>query len=112
MKQSVEVTIAGQRYLLKSDGDRQHLLDLVAYLNRKLEELRAVARNLSPERLAILAALNITEELLREREEGRALRAEVRRRSGAMLETLRRLAAAEAAPPSDLAQGERWSETG
>lgn len=91
MKQSVEVTIAGQRYVLKSDGSGEHLRALAAYVNGKMDEIRAVTKSLSPERLAVLAALNIADELLREREEGRTLRAEVRRRTQHLLAWLRGL---------------------
>jgi len=91
LKQSVEVTIGGQRYVLKSDGNGEHLRALADFVNRKLEEVRGVAKSLSPERLAILAALNIADELLRERDEAHTLRTEVRRRSEAVLSYLQML---------------------
>jgi cell division protein ZapA len=95
LKQSVEVTIAGQRFLLKSDGrgNGHHLRELADYVNAKLEEVRGVAKGLSPERLAILTALNIADDLMHQREEARKLRAEVRRRAETLLGYLRGLAA-------------------
>lgn len=104
MKRSVEVTIGGQRYLLRSEGDEQHLRRLAQTVNDKLEEVRVLTRNIPPDRLAMLTALNLADELLRERDSSRALRAEVRRRSQALLTYLRALVARASAPaqPSEL----------
>jgi cell division protein ZapA len=100
MKHSVEVTIAGQRYVLKSEGDDDHLRTLASYVSAKLEELRGVARALPPERLAILAALNLADELLRERAASRRLRAEVRKRTEALLGFVRALGQSEMWSPA------------
>ncbi len=46
------------------DEERDELLDAVAYLDRKMREIRDAGKIASVERIAIMAALNIAHELL------------------------------------------------
>ena len=46
------------------EEERDELLDSVAYLDRKMREIRDAGKIASVERIAIMAALNITHELL------------------------------------------------
>lgn len=46
------------------EEERQGLMDAVAYLNRKMTEIRDAGKTTNVERIAIMAALNITHELL------------------------------------------------
>ena len=45
--------------------ERGDLLDAVAYLDKKMREIRDAGKIASVERIALMAALNITHELLR-----------------------------------------------
>jgi len=46
------------------EEERGELLDAVAYLDRKMREIRDAGKIASIERIALMAALNITHELL------------------------------------------------
>jgi len=46
------------------EEERGELLDAVAYLDRKMREIRDAGKIASVERIALMAALNITHELL------------------------------------------------
>ena len=46
------------------DEERAELLDAVAYLDKKMREIRDAGKVASVERIAIMAALNIAHELL------------------------------------------------
>jgi cell division protein ZapA len=46
------------------DEEREELLDAVSYLNKKMTEIRDAGKIANVERIAIMAALNITHELL------------------------------------------------
>jgi len=46
------------------EDERDELLDAVAYLDRKMREIRDGGKVVSVERIAIMAALNIAHELL------------------------------------------------
>lgn len=46
------------------EDERDELLDAVAYLDKKMREIRDAGKIASVERIALMAALNITHELL------------------------------------------------
>jgi cell division protein ZapA len=46
------------------DEERSELLDAVAYLDKRMREIRDAGKIASVERIALMAALNITHELL------------------------------------------------
>ena len=46
------------------EKERGELLDAVAYLDKKMREIRDAGKIVSVERIALMAALNITHELL------------------------------------------------
>jgi cell division protein ZapA len=46
------------------EEERDELLDAVAYLDKKMREIRDAGKIVSVERIALMAALNITHELL------------------------------------------------
>ncbi|HZW26576.1 MAG TPA: cell division protein ZapA [Gallionella sp.] len=46
------------------EDEREELLDAVAYLDKKMREIRDTGKVASVERIALMAALNITHELL------------------------------------------------
>ncbi len=66
-QQTIQVEIYGQRYALRTDLDPQHIADVAAYLDGKM---RLAARELTtgdPLRVAVIAALNLPDELDRAR---------------------------------------------
>lgn len=91
-KASVTVDIAGERHVLRSDAPAEYTHAVAAHVDATI---RAVGPGsaLEPHRTAILAALVITDELFRAREELRALREEVERRASLTADLLERAAA-------------------
>ena len=67
-KAAVDVTIEGQQYTIRSDLDATQVLALAGYVDQVIGEIRKKAPTMAPSRMAILAALNIAEELFRIRE--------------------------------------------
>lgn len=64
---SVKVNIYGTEYPVKGDADPEYIEEVATYVDRKMRE---VARSLtvkSTTKVAVLAALNITDELFRAR---------------------------------------------
>ena len=62
---TLDVTIMGRTYKVAcSDEERNALLSAVAYLDRKMTEIKNAGRVASAERIAVMAALNIAHELL------------------------------------------------
>jgi len=59
----VTVTIMGRNYTLRSEDDAQYVRMIAAYVDDKLQEIAQVSPRMSTTRLAILAAINIADEL-------------------------------------------------
>jgi len=60
----VRVNIYGQEYTVKSKAERDYIISVANYVNEKMEEVETSLRTVqTPIRVAILAAMNITDEL-------------------------------------------------
>lgn len=90
-KNSVAVEIAGERHVLRSDAPAEYTHAVAAHVDATIRAL-GPGSTLESHRTAILAALVITDELFRLREELRTLREEMDRRAGAMADLLERAA--------------------
>ncbi|MCK4857414.1 MAG: cell division protein ZapA [candidate division Zixibacteria bacterium] len=62
-KQTVTVNIFGEEYPIKGNADSEYILKVASYLDGKMREISERNANKSPTKIAILAALNITDEL-------------------------------------------------
>ena len=87
---TLDVTIMGRTYKVAcSEEEREALISAVAYLDRKMTEIKSAGRVASAERIAVMAALNITHELLSSRSNASGFDIEgLRRRMAAMEATL------------------------
>jgi cell division protein ZapA (FtsZ GTPase activity inhibitor) len=65
---SVEVSILGTAFTVQSRYDPRYLGEVIAYLKEKIREIQASAGTQEPLKIALLAALNVVDELLRKRE--------------------------------------------
>ena len=64
-KNTLDVTIMGRTYKVAcNDEEREDLLSAVSLLDRKMNEIKAAGKVASAERIAVMAALNIANELL------------------------------------------------
>ena len=62
---SLDVTIMGREFRVSCpERDKQGLLQAVDYLDRKMREIRDAGKIIGLERIAIMAALNITHDFL------------------------------------------------
>jgi len=62
---ATEVEIFGARYHVRGEQDREHLLRLASLVDRKMQEVASHVASGDTGRIAILAALNLAEELIR-----------------------------------------------
>jgi cell division protein ZapA len=69
---SVSVEILGQRYPIRAALDPEYIKRLAAYVDGKIRAASDTAPSSDPVRLAVLAALNIADELFRHLETSRA----------------------------------------
>lgn len=74
----VSVRILERDYLITCrPEERNALLDSAALLNTKMKEIRESGRVLGMDRIAVMAALNLANEVLRQREHGHGTSTEV-----------------------------------
>ena len=65
MKKSHKITILGQELSVLSDSEDEQVANVVQFVNEKMEEVLHSGNGLKTLNVAILAALNISEELLK-----------------------------------------------
>jgi cell division protein ZapA len=72
----VHVDIQGQRYAIRSALDPKYVNDIAAFVDQKMERVGREMATTDAVRLAVLAALNIADELFRTRQDstGEAVR--------------------------------------
>jgi cell division protein ZapA len=81
---SVEVDILGQKYTIKGDAQEEYIRKLASFVDGKLKEVFGAAPGITPLKAAILASLNIADELHRLREEQEHITKNIEERTNAL----------------------------
>jgi cell division protein ZapA (FtsZ GTPase activity inhibitor) len=89
---SVRVTIAGQRFSVRTDANPRYVRELASFVSRRIDEAKSEGRAVSTQSLALLAAMSIADELHQVRDSQAKLKRRVREKS----ETILKVLAAEA----------------
>jgi cell division protein ZapA len=84
---AVQVEIFGQVYTVRSEGDPAHVERLAARVDAEMREVSRGGGVVDSMRIAVLAALNITDECLRLQDEAKTAGA----RAGRMAEALSKI---------------------
>ena len=85
---ALDVSIMGRSYKVAcAEEEREALLQAVTYLDKKMNEIKVAGKVASLERIAVMAALNITHELLSQKIGGLDA-GDIRRRINSMQVTL------------------------
>ena len=84
----VEIKVFGQTYTVKTDAEEDHIQAVAQYVNEKMDEVLKKTRSVSSLNVAILTALNIADDLLREKEKRRALLHEIEAKSKDLAEKI------------------------
>ena len=84
MKQTVSVEIAGQVLSIRSDEGPEYVQELADYVDTLLRELGGGRRSFSLQRVALLVAVQIADELFREKDLRQRYRAKVEARLEAL----------------------------
>lgn len=86
-----DVSLLGKTYRVAcTEDEKAALLEAVAYLDRKMREIRDSGKVIGTDRVAVMAALNIAHELLAMRIGGGFDLGEFKRRIGHMQEVIDR----------------------
>ncbi len=87
----ITVEIHGQRYPIRSSLDHDYVLRLAAYVDEKIKAAADTTPTGDSLRLAVLAALNVADELFRVREATRAKDSQIAERAGELERILDRV---------------------
>jgi cell division protein ZapA len=84
----VEIKVFGQTYTVKTDAEEDHIQEVARYVNEKMDEVLKKTRSVSTLNVAILTALNIADDLLKEKEKREALLKEIETKSKDLAEKI------------------------
>jgi cell division protein ZapA len=87
-KHTVRVNIYGNEYPIKSEADPEYIKRVARYVDQKMREISQKVDSRSALEVAILAALNITDELMQEKADKDKTVAEVEDRTAELTEWL------------------------
>lgn len=87
-KSSEKVEIFGQEYKIRGAGDPQYIHKIAGFVDKKMREIAHSSGIMSQSRIAILAALNIADELYQEREKRERVQGELGRQAERLSELL------------------------
>ncbi len=80
-KNVVQVQIFGHTYTIKGEADHEYIMGVAAYVDRKMREVTEKLPVASLSKVAILASLNIADELFKERNKTQSHEEQLSRRT-------------------------------
>lgn len=84
----VEIKVFGQTYTVKTDAEENYIQEVAKYVNEKMDEVLKKTKSVSTLNVAILTALNIADDLLKEKRKRIALLQEIEARSKNLVEKI------------------------
>ena len=85
----VSISIFGQEYSVKAPADPEYIKKIGEYLDGKMREVQSgFSTTQSSTRIAILAAMNITDELFNARQSGESENTEVEQKISSLIELI------------------------
>jgi cell division protein ZapA len=84
----VEIKVFGQTYTVKTDAEEDYIQEVAKYVNEKMDEVLKKTKSVSTLNVAILTALNIADDLLKEKEKRIVLLREVEAKSKDLVEKI------------------------
>lgn len=85
MSRSVKVTVAGQKLSIRTNAKPTYVKELASFVSDQLDQVRGAGRTATTQSLALLAAMNIADELFQLRETHQQLKREVREKTTRLL---------------------------
>jgi cell division protein ZapA len=84
----VEIKVFGQTYTVKTEAEEDYIQEVAKYVNEKMDEVLKKTKSVSTLNVAILTALNIADDLLKEKRKRIALLQEIEVRSKNLVEKI------------------------
>ena len=87
---SVTIQIYGESYTLKAGGDPAYIQEVAAFVDEKMREISSGGKAITTDKVAMLAALNIADELFKARREWKLSDEETEKKIGELLSALQK----------------------
>ena len=84
----IEIKVLGQTFTVKTDADENRMQEIARFVNEKMDDLLKRTKTVSSLNVAILTALNIAEDFMKEREKRLALLKEIGMKSKDLVERI------------------------
>ncbi len=84
-KGRITVDIFGNKYTIKGDADPDYIKELAQFVDKKMQEVVRHTRTISSYKVAILAAINIADELYRIKADSEAAKRFVEERTANLI---------------------------
>jgi cell division protein ZapA len=84
----VRVTIFGEEYSIKGHADENHIVRVAQYVDKKMRDIALKSKNRSPNKIAVLTALNLADRLLNLEDQSKEDREQVEDKAKNILELL------------------------
>ena len=97
-KNVVQVQIFGHSYTIRGEAEQGYIVDVAAYVDRKMREVTEKLPVASLSKVAVLASLNIADELFKERRERERVDRQLQDRASRLNAVLDGLLEEDAAP--------------
>lgn len=91
MKRSFHIEILGQKLTVLSDSDEKAVAGVVQYLNDKVDEIGKGGNNLNTLTIAVLAALNIADELFKAKGENNLISQQLENKTQELIDLIDRV---------------------
>ena len=88
MTKTIEVEVFGHRFSLQGEGDEAYFHELAEYVDTQMRTLAKQTKTSTPTKLAILAAINVTDELFRQQGNRESGETEMERRAQLLVERI------------------------
>jgi len=88
MTKTIEVEVFGHRFSLQGEGDEAYFHELAEYVDTQMRTLAKQTKTSTPTKLAILAAINVTDELFRQQRHRDSGETEMERRAQLLVERI------------------------
>jgi len=88
LKKSTEVQIYGERYIIRSELNTEAMQYIARYVDKKMQQVQESTPLISTSRIAVMAALNIAEELFQLQLQKAHLEHVVEQKSSQLIELL------------------------
>ena len=86
--QAVTVKIFGEDYRIAGDGDPRRIHELAHYVDEKMRAVKERMVSVHPAKVAVLASLNIADELMKERQRREQLERQLGERAARLNQVL------------------------